>query len=153
MKTPLLLAAWLLSGALLADVSGTARAATATASTAKDLLKATRSHAFMVGDRLMVTGSSMGLTSENEARIFAVKDAAQTAAEFLEKTGLGPSREIQQGVENAVLRETPFAALEKGAIRVEDLRQERWSIDRGADHYSIYLVLSIRVGKKARAAK
>ena len=38
-------------------------------------------------------------------------------------------------------------AEELGQIKIEDLRQERWSNEAGVDKWSIHLVLSIGVGK------
>jgi len=108
----------------------------------------------MLGDRLLVTGSSPGLSSEFEARKFAVKDAARTAAEFLEKQGgLDRTIDLSKDLENAVLTQTPLASQELKDVKVEDLRQERWSSEGGQDHYSIYLVMSVRVGKKHKAPK
>jgi len=149
MKT-ILMTAMLLGAFARADVSGTASAVSAAA---KPLEFPTKVHAFMLGDKLLVTGSSLGLASEKDARIFAVKDAAQAAAEFLEKKGLGKSMEIQRGVENALLLEKPLVAEELGQIKIEDLRQERWSNEAGVDKWSIHLVLSIGVGKKHKAKK
>ena len=149
-----IIAAMMLPVMAVADVSATPSAAQASTFTAKAIANAKKLHAFMLGDRLLVTGSSLGLLTEKEARIFAAKDAAQTAAEFLDKEGLqGQSMEIRQGVENAVLVEKSLAAEDVGAVRVEDIRQERWSNEAGVDRYSIHLVVSVRVGKKHKAAK
>ena len=136
-----------------AGLTATAKASASPSTSTAKAIAASKVHAFMLGDRLLVTGSSLGLSTEHEARVFAVKDAAQAAAEFLEKKGLGRSMEIRQGVENAVLRETVLAAEGLGAIKIEDLRQERWSSEGGQDRYSIHLVLSIKVGKKSKARK
>jgi hypothetical protein len=105
-------------------------------------------HAWMEGSRLLVSGSSLGLLSEKEARFQAVQEAAKAAGEFLEKKGLGQSLEIRQGVENAVLRETPLAAENFGDIKIEDVCQERWNGDNGNDRWSMHLTLSIRIGKR-----
>jgi hypothetical protein len=102
----------------------------------------------MEGGKLLVTGSSVGLLNEKEARTQAVKDAAHAAAEYIQGKGLGKATEIRQAVEESVLRETPLQFQDWGEAKLENVCQERWSSDHGQDHWSIHLVLSLRLGPK-----
>ncbi|MES2200915.1 MAG: hypothetical protein V4498_01540 [candidate division FCPU426 bacterium] len=108
---------------------------------------------WMEGDRVLVSGSAMGYSDEAEARKRAIKDAAETAATFLEKRGFGKSREISNGVEQAVLRETKLRTFEIGDVKVENSYQERWNGDNNIDRYAVHLTLSIRLKPQTPKAK
>ncbi len=104
---------------------------------------------WMEGDRVLVSGSALGFSSEDEARKRAIQDAADTAAKFLEKRGFGPSQEISHGVEQALLRETKLRTFSLGDVKVENTYQERWNGEHDmTDRYSIHLTLSIRLKNK-----
>jgi hypothetical protein len=131
-STPLILAKSTATPVVLAKAKGAA---------------ALTGHAWMDGSRLLVSGSAVGLQSEKDAKDSAVKDAAATAADFLDKKQIAVPSLVRRAIEDNILRETPIQGEDFGDLRVEDLCQERWRDENGLDRWSMTLTLSLRVGK------
>jgi hypothetical protein len=111
---------------------------------------ATTGNAWLSGDRLLVTGAALDLFSKRDATRSAVKDAADRAAEFLERQGWEPSAMEIQGIEDSLLRETPLRGKDLGDVRIEGAYQERWVDEGGDDRWSVHVTLSLRLGKKRK---
>jgi hypothetical protein len=107
-------------------------------------------NAWLKGDRLLVTGSALGLASEKDAKRWAVQNAAAKAAEFLDQNSLTATAMVVQEVEDALLRETPLQGTLIDNVRIEDACQERWTNEEGIDRWSMHLTLSIRVGRSKK---
>jgi hypothetical protein len=105
------------------------------------------SQVWMQGSRLLVTSSSPGLATEKEAKLWAVKDAAAKASEFIKKNGWNDSKVTRKGIEEALLRETPLYGMKIRDLKIDDLCQERWSNENGVDNYSVHLTVSLKLDK------
>jgi hypothetical protein len=89
-------------------------------------------------------GETFHLVSTREAaELTAIKDAIDRIAAVLEKKGLGSKRDIAQGVENAVLKETDLKALKLGKVKIESVYQERWEAPDGKDAWSVKVKISV----------
>jgi hypothetical protein len=131
------------AGAAAGKIGGVLAGVTTTPS----IVPAATGHAWMDGERLLVSGAALGLRSEKEAKLFAVKDAASSAAEFLDGKQIALPALVRRAIEDNILRETPIAGADFGDLRIEDLCQERWRDENGLDRWSMTLTLSLRVGK------
>ena len=103
--------------------------------------------AWMDGGKLLVSGASLGLHTEKDAKLFAVRNAASKAADFLDKKQIAEPALVRRAIEDSILRETPIEGLDFGDARIEDLCQEQWKDENGRDSWSITLTLSLRLGK------
>jgi hypothetical protein len=132
----------------MAPAWSSARHVSPTASASSTTLTASLSaRAWMDGGRLLVSGAAVGLGSEGAAKLMAVKDAAASAAEFLDKKGISQPALVRRGIEDSLLRETPLAGEDYGDVRIEDDCREHWTDENGLDRWSMTLTLSLRVGK------
>lgn len=137
MRRSIVLICLFLAGALPGAVTPTATAGAATSPDKPGFYEKDGDY-FAVGEAVHV------VATRDKAEKLALQDAVARAAALLEKKGLGKKRQIEKGVENAVVLQTDLGAFKLGKAKIETVYQERWEAPDGKEAWNARVMISIR---------
>jgi hypothetical protein len=124
---------WVLAGLALL-LAGALTAATAPGKTG----------AFTKGRTAYAVGEAVRLVGPRErAELEALRVAVDQLAKLLERKGYGDQRELAQGVENALTKESDLTRWKLGRVRIDSVMQERWEAPDGKDAWNVKVKISV----------